>query len=69
MFDHVKFGVRDYAISKAFYTSALAPLGVRIISEGSPSYGIELASPGSQASLCLHQTEEQPAPLPIAFAA
>lgn len=69
MFDHVKFGVRDYAVSKAFYASALAPLGVTIISEGSPSYGIELTSPASEASLCLHQTNEQPAPLHIAFAA
>lgn len=69
MFDHVKFGVRDYAVSKAFYTSALAPLGVTIVSEGSPGYGIELASPTSEASLCLHQTEEQPAPLHISFAA
>lgn len=69
MFDHVKFGVQDYAISKAFYTAALAPLGVRIISEGSPTYGIELANPASEASLCLHQTDETPVPLHIAFAA
>jgi catechol 2,3-dioxygenase-like lactoylglutathione lyase family enzyme len=29
MFDHVKFGVSDYAASKAFFLQALAPLGVR----------------------------------------
>ena len=28
MFDHVKFGVSDYAASKAFYLKALGPLGV-----------------------------------------
>ena len=28
MFDHVKFGVSDYAASKAFFLQALAPLGV-----------------------------------------
>ena len=28
MFDHVKFGVSDYAASKAFFLKALEPLGV-----------------------------------------
>ncbi|MCK3778950.1 VOC family protein [Ensifer sesbaniae] len=68
MFDHVKFGVRDFAVSKAFYLRALEPLGVTIIAEGEPSYGVELSSRG-KASLCLHQTEEKPAHLHIAFAA
>jgi catechol 2,3-dioxygenase-like lactoylglutathione lyase family enzyme len=27
MFDHVVFGVSDYAASKAFFLEALAPLG------------------------------------------
>ena len=27
MFDHVKFGVRDYAKAKRFFLKALAPLG------------------------------------------
>jgi catechol 2,3-dioxygenase-like lactoylglutathione lyase family enzyme len=27
MFDHVKFGVSDYAASKAFFLEALEPLG------------------------------------------
>ena len=31
MFDHVKFGVRDFAASKAFYLKALAPLGVVVV--------------------------------------
>lgn len=69
MFDHVKFGVSDYAASKAFYVKALAPLGVTVVSEGEPSYGVELASPASIASLCLHQTAEKPAHLHVAFAA
>lgn len=33
MFDHVKFGVSDYAASKAFYMKALAPLGVTEVTE------------------------------------
>lgn len=68
MFDHVKFGVRDFAASKAFYLRALEPLGVAIIAEGEPSYGVELSAKG-KASLCLHQTEEKPAHLHLAFAA
>jgi catechol 2,3-dioxygenase-like lactoylglutathione lyase family enzyme len=69
MFDHVKFGVTDYAASKAFYLQALAPLGVAAGGEGEPSYGIELCAPGSDASLCLFQATVKPAPLHIAFAA
>ena len=33
MIDHVGFGVRDYAVSKAFYTQALEPLGITLIME------------------------------------
>ena len=68
MFDHVKFGVSDYAASKAFFSRALEPLGVAIVSEGVPSYGVELASK-SKASLCLFQTDEKPAHLHLAFKA
>jgi catechol 2,3-dioxygenase-like lactoylglutathione lyase family enzyme len=68
MFDHVKFGVRDYAASKAFYLKALAPIGIAVVSEGAPSYGIELSTDG-KTSLCLCQTDEKPAHLHIAFKA
>ena len=68
MFDHVKFGVSDYAASKAFFLKALEPLGVAVVSEGPPTYGVELSSKG-EASLCLYQTEEKPAPLHLAFTA
>ena len=68
MFDHVKFGVSDYAASKAFFLKALEPLGVAVVSEGPPAYGIEL-SPGGKASLCLFQTREKPAHLHLAFTA
>jgi len=68
MFDHVKFGVSDYAASKAFYLKALAPIGLEVVSEGSPSYGIELSADG-KSSLCLCQTDEKPAHLHIAFVA
>lgn len=68
MFDHVKFGVSDYAASKAFFLQALAPLGVTLAGEGEPAYGAELAG-ANDASLCLYQSEDKPAPLHIAFCA
>ncbi|WP_234838379.1 VOC family protein [Sinorhizobium medicae] len=68
MFDHVKFGVSDYSASKAFFLRALEPLGVAVVSEGTPAYGVEL-SPKGKASLCLYQTEEKPAHLHLAFIA
>ncbi|MDB5873635.1 MAG: putative lactoylglutathione lyase protein [Ramlibacter sp.] len=69
MFDHVKFGVSDFAASKAFFLKALEPIGVAVAGEGAPAYGVELVVPKSNASLCLHQTEEKPAHLHLAFAA
>ena len=69
MFDHVKFGVSDYATSKSFFLKALEPLGVAVVSEGSPAYGVELCQPQGKASLCLYQTDEKPAHLHLAFTA
>ena len=37
MFDHVKFGVSDFAASKAFILPALEPLGVAVVGEGPPA--------------------------------
>lgn len=68
MFDHVKFGVSDFAASKAFYLKALEPLGLAVAAEGPPAYGIELCTK-AKASLCLFQTEEKPAHLHLAFTA
>lgn len=58
MFDHVKFGVSDFALSKAFFLNALAPLGVKIVAEGEPDYGVELCPDRGNVSLCLFQTDE-----------
>jgi predicted lactoylglutathione lyase len=68
MFDHVKFGVTDYAASKAFFLKALEPLGVTVVTEWPPN-GAELSQPGGKASLCLYQTVEKPAHLHLAFVA
>jgi catechol 2,3-dioxygenase-like lactoylglutathione lyase family enzyme len=69
MFDHVKFGVSDFAASKAFFLKALEPLGVVVVAEGEPTYGVELCAPTSKVSLVLHQTNEKPAHLHLAFVA
>ncbi len=69
MFDHVKFGVSNYAASKAFFLKALEPLGVTVVSAGAPTYGVELCQPEGKVSLCLFQTEEKPAHLHLAFVA
>ena len=68
MFDHVKFGVSDYAASKAFYLKALEPLGVTVVTEWPPD-GVELIRPKVNASLVLFQTGEKPAHLHLAFTA
>ena len=68
MFDHVKFGVSDFAASKAFYVQALAPLGIKLGAEGEPSYGAEFVSSGI-TSWIIFETDETPAHLHIAFAA
>ena len=69
MFDHVKFGVSDFAASKAFFLKALEPLGVAVVGEGPPTYGVELCRKGDTVSLILFQTEEKPAHLHLAFVA
>jgi catechol 2,3-dioxygenase-like lactoylglutathione lyase family enzyme len=69
MFDHVKFGVSDFQASKAFFVKALEPLGVAVVAEGVPTYGVELCAKGNNTSLVLHQTEEKPAHLHLAFTA
>ncbi|SHG90993.1 VOC family protein [Ferrimonas marina] len=67
MFDHVVFGVTDYEQSKAFYLTALAPLGIKVLSEG--EMGVELSTDG-KSSLCIRrQPQANPSPLHIAFVA
>ncbi|KPC49643.1 VOC family protein [Amantichitinum ursilacus] len=66
MFDHVVFGVSDYAASKAFYLAALAPLGIKLVAEN--ELGIEMCG-DDECSLCLFPTDEKPAHLHLAFRA
>lgn len=68
MFDHVKFGVSDYLMSKAFFVKALQPLGVTGVKEW-PPLGVELYHPEGEVSVCFDQTDTKPAPLHLAFTA
>jgi hypothetical protein len=67
MFDHVVFGLCDYAAIKASYLKALESLG-RIVAVVGP-LGVELSPEGGKSSLCRFQTEEKPARLHLAFTA
>lgn len=67
MFDHVVFGVSDYAAAKAFFLQALEPLGVVVASEG--PLGVELCRPDSKSSLCIRRIEEKATHLHLAFTA
>ena len=58
MFDHVVFGVSDYAASKAFFLAALAPLGVAVGLEG-PS-GLEMSA-DQKGSLCRFPPDQRKA--------
>jgi catechol 2,3-dioxygenase-like lactoylglutathione lyase family enzyme len=66
MFDHVGFGVRDYAASKSFFLKALQPLGVGVVMDG--PYGLGLGR-NNKPSLWIHETAEQPGHLHLAFTA
>jgi len=66
VFDHVVFGVSDYAASKAFFLQALEPIGIAVVLEG--PLGLELSADG-KSSLCIFPTSEKPAHLHLAFAA
>jgi catechol 2,3-dioxygenase-like lactoylglutathione lyase family enzyme len=66
MFDHVGFGVSDYATSKAFFLAALGPLGIGIVMEG--DYGVGLGRK-SHPALWLHRASTAPGPLHLAFTA
>ncbi|MBK8069786.1 MAG: VOC family protein [Rhodanobacteraceae bacterium] len=69
MFDHVKFGCSDFERSRDFFRKALEPLGVVIVAEGVPTYGVEFCHPQGTVSLVLFHTQEKPAHLHIAFQA
>ena len=68
MFDHVKFGVRDFPASRAFYLKALEPIGVTVVADYPPD-GVELGLPTGISTLILYRSDERPAFLHVAFVA
>ena len=66
MFDHLGFGVTNYAESKSFFLNALEPLGIGIVMEGEHGLGI---GQKDKPSLWLFQTSDKPLPMHIAFTA
>jgi catechol 2,3-dioxygenase-like lactoylglutathione lyase family enzyme len=68
MFDHVKFGVSNLAVSRAFFIKAIQPLSVSAVDYAGPSGGVEIF-PKGEASFCLFETRERPAHLHLAFRA
>ena len=66
MFDHVGFGVSDYALSKAFFLKALQPFGLGMVMEGDHGIGI---GPTGKPALWMFQSTEKLAPLHLAFTA
>jgi catechol 2,3-dioxygenase-like lactoylglutathione lyase family enzyme len=65
-FDHIGFGVADFARSRAFYAAALAPLGLGVVREGE---GWAMFGREGHGALWIGQIGRVPGPIHIAFAA
>lgn len=68
MIDHMGFGASDYDASMKFFTSALAPLGYKVVMEGPPGAGAGIGTAHAPV-LWIHPTQATPAPLHIALRA
>lgn len=68
MFDHVGLNITDYAVSRAFYERALAPLGWTVVAEW-PDHGVVGfgPDPDGRGALWLHQREPYTTGAHIAF--
>jgi catechol 2,3-dioxygenase-like lactoylglutathione lyase family enzyme len=66
MFDHVGVNVRDYAASRAFYESALAPLGYRVAMEF-VEHGAVAFGPGEKPAFWVVQREPYGTGTHVAF--
>jgi catechol 2,3-dioxygenase-like lactoylglutathione lyase family enzyme len=64
--DHIGFNVTDFAAARAFFTKALAPLGIGISSEGA---GYAMIGRGGRGQFWFGAMGPSPGPIHIAFAA
>jgi catechol 2,3-dioxygenase-like lactoylglutathione lyase family enzyme len=63
--DHIGLGVTDAQRSKAFYTKALAPLGIGVIMEGHGHVGM---GKGRKPEFWFGAQDMAPSPVHVAFA-
>lgn len=66
MFDHIGLNVSDYAASRAFYEQALAPLGYRVVFDGSDWNGAGFGT-GDHPEFWIMQREPYGAGTHVAF--
>jgi catechol 2,3-dioxygenase-like lactoylglutathione lyase family enzyme len=66
-FGHIGFAVKDLDKSKAFYTQALAPLGIQFMRESDTS--AHFGSGDGTTMLWIHTRGQVPGPFHIAFEA
>jgi catechol 2,3-dioxygenase-like lactoylglutathione lyase family enzyme len=66
-FDHVGIRIADYARSKAFYSVALAPLGIELLMEEDGWAGFGSMDPQRHPSFWIHQTPAPKSPVHVAF--
>lgn len=66
MFDHIGFGATDLQASKAFFSAALAPLGIQILMDFGDAVGW---GRDRSTTLWLGEIPYAPTPVHLAFAA
>jgi len=67
MFDHVGLNVRDYAVSRAFYEQALAPLGYRVVFDGAQWNGAGFGTSDDKPEFWIMQREPYGTGTHVAF--
>ncbi|HEY8408347.1 MAG TPA: VOC family protein [Gaiellaceae bacterium] len=67
MYDHVGLNVRDYAVSRAFYESALAPLGYGVVMDF-PEWKAAGFGTGGQPTFWISEREPYGTGTHVAFA-
>jgi catechol 2,3-dioxygenase-like lactoylglutathione lyase family enzyme len=67
LFDHIGIEVADYARSKAFYSAALAPLGIALVMEGEGWAGFGSADLQRNPSFWIHRASGPKSPMHVAF--
>jgi catechol 2,3-dioxygenase-like lactoylglutathione lyase family enzyme len=67
VFDHVGLNVRNYSASRAFYEQALAPLGYRVVFDGSEWKGAGFGTSSDKPEFWVMEREPYGAGTHIAF--